>query len=107
MDTMPPRYAFRLEDLRTWHVVEAECGSCGHRAVIDHASLTHGRPSSMRLADLEMSCAAGAVAAAAGIPSPSACVRAIKRYEAAIKTWRRALKHPITGSPHDLFKIVR
>jgi hypothetical protein len=53
MDRMPPRYAFRLEDLRAWHVVEAECGSCRHRAVIDHASLTHGRSGSMRLADLE------------------------------------------------------
>lgn len=53
MDRMPPRYAFRLEDLRTWHVVEAMCGGCRHRAVLDHTSLTHGRPNSMRLADLE------------------------------------------------------
>ena len=53
MDKMPPRYAFRVEDLRAWHVVEAECGGCRHRAVIEHASLTHGRPSSMRLTDLE------------------------------------------------------
>ena len=54
MEKMPPRYAFRLEDLRVWRVVEAECPSCRHRAVIDHARLTHGRPNSMRLADLEM-----------------------------------------------------
>jgi hypothetical protein len=53
MDKMPPRYAFRLEDLRAWHVVEAACASCRHRAAIDHTSLTHGRPASMRLADLE------------------------------------------------------
>jgi hypothetical protein len=53
MDRIPPRYAFRLGDLRAWHVVETACCSCRHRAVIDHTSLTHGRPSSMRLADLE------------------------------------------------------
>lgn len=53
MDKMPPRYAFRLEDLRAWHVVEAAWDSCRHRAVIEHASLTHGRTGSMRLADLE------------------------------------------------------
>ena len=53
MDTIPPRYAFRLDDLRAWHVIEAACGSCWHRAVIDHARLTHGRPGAMRLADLE------------------------------------------------------
>jgi hypothetical protein len=54
MDRMPPRYAFRLEDLRAWHVVEAACGGCPHRAVIQHARLSHGRPGSTRLADLEM-----------------------------------------------------
>jgi hypothetical protein len=53
MAKLPPRYAFRLEDLRTWHVVEAACPTCRHRAAIDHASLTRGRPSSMRLAELE------------------------------------------------------
>ena len=50
---MPPRYAFRLEDLRAWHVVKAAYDRCRHRAAIDHASLTHGRPDSTRLADLE------------------------------------------------------
>jgi len=54
MEKMPPRCAFRLDDLRTWHVVEAACAGCRHRAVIDHASLTRGRPGAMRLADLEM-----------------------------------------------------
>ena len=53
MGKMPPRYAFRLDDLRAWHVVEAACDSCRHRATLDHASLTRGRPSSMRLTDLE------------------------------------------------------
>jgi hypothetical protein len=53
MDRMPPRYAFWLEDLRHWHVVEASCTKCSHRAVIDHASLTHGRPGLMLLSDLE------------------------------------------------------
>jgi hypothetical protein len=48
------------------------------RAVIAHASLTHGRPRSMRLADLERGCAASAAAAAAAIPSPSACDHAIE-----------------------------
>lgn len=53
MDRMPPRNAFRLDDLRAWHVVEAACGSCRHRAVIDHATLTQGQSGSMRLADIE------------------------------------------------------
>jgi DNA-directed RNA polymerase subunit RPC12/RpoP len=48
------RYAFRLEDLRTWHVVEAACPYCRHRAAIDHARLGRGRPPFTRLADLEM-----------------------------------------------------
>ena len=54
MPELPPRYAFRLEDLRVWHEVEAACRSCRHRAVIDHASLTYGRPNHARLVDLEM-----------------------------------------------------
>jgi hypothetical protein len=53
MDKVPPRYAFRVEDLRAWHVVEAACGGCRHRAVIEHASVSRGRPGSTRLADLE------------------------------------------------------
>jgi hypothetical protein len=53
MDRMPPRHAFRLEDLRAWHAVEAECSSCRHQAVIDHARLIQGRSNPMRLADLE------------------------------------------------------
>ena len=50
----PPRYAFRLEDLRAWHVVEAACPHCRHRAAIDHAHLGRGHPPYTRLADLEM-----------------------------------------------------
>jgi C4-type Zn-finger protein len=53
MPIMPPRYAFRLEDLRRWHIVEAACPICRHRAVIDHAYLTNGRPNHTRLVDLE------------------------------------------------------
>lgn len=54
MPELPPRYAFRVEDLRVWHEVEAACPNCRHHAVIDHASLTRGRPNHMRLVDLEM-----------------------------------------------------
>ena len=63
MPKLPPRYAFRLEDLRVWHVVEAACPSCRHRAVIDHPRLTYGRPSHMRLVDLRMSAATTATTA--------------------------------------------
>lgn len=54
MTKLPPRYAFRLEDLRVWHEVEATCLNCRHRAVIDHARLTQGQPNYARLVDLEM-----------------------------------------------------
>jgi hypothetical protein len=54
MAILPPRYAFRLEDLRRWHIVEAACPVCRHRAAIDHAHLTNGRPNHTRLVDLEM-----------------------------------------------------
>ena len=50
----PPCCAFRLEDLRAWHVVEAACPHCRHRAAIDHAHLGRGHPPYTRLADLEM-----------------------------------------------------
>jgi hypothetical protein len=39
---LPPRYAFRLEDLRVWHIVEAACPVCRHRAVTTHTRLTNG-----------------------------------------------------------------
>ena len=49
----PPRYDFRLEDLRAWHLVEASCRRCRHRAAIAHELLMRGRPSFTRLFDLE------------------------------------------------------
>jgi hypothetical protein len=48
-----PYYAFRLDDLRAWHVVVATCGQCRHEAPIRHPLLTNGRPRHMRLRDLE------------------------------------------------------
>jgi ribosomal protein L37E len=29
---VPPRYAFRLEDLRVFHLVRASCHACGYKA---------------------------------------------------------------------------
>jgi hypothetical protein len=48
-----PYYAFRLDDLRAWHVVVATCGQCRHEAPIRHPQLIGGRPRHMRLRDLE------------------------------------------------------
>jgi hypothetical protein len=42
--TVPPRYAFRLEDLRVFHFVRASCHACGHKVVIPNAALLQGRP---------------------------------------------------------------
>jgi ribosomal protein L37E len=50
---MPPRYAFRLEDLRSFHLVRASCHACGRKAVIPNAMLQQGRPSYTRLVSLE------------------------------------------------------
>jgi hypothetical protein len=50
---LPPRYAFRLEDLRVWHVVRVRCGICRHSAEIAPAALTRSRPGYTRLVDLE------------------------------------------------------
>jgi DNA-directed RNA polymerase subunit RPC12/RpoP len=49
----PPRYDFRLEDLRAWHLVEASCRRCRHKATIAHELLTRARPAFTRLFDLE------------------------------------------------------
>jgi hypothetical protein len=49
----PPRYDFRLEDLRAWHLVEASCRRCRHRAAIAHELLMRTRPAFTRLFDLE------------------------------------------------------
>jgi hypothetical protein len=51
--TMPPRYAFRLEDLRTFHLVRASCHACANKAIIPHAALRQGRPGYTRLIELE------------------------------------------------------
>jgi hypothetical protein len=50
---MPPRYDFRLEDLRTFHLVRASCHACAHKAVIPHATLQQDQPNYMRLMSLE------------------------------------------------------
>jgi hypothetical protein len=50
---LPPRYAFRLEDLRAWHVVRVSCRMCRHKAEIAPAALTRNRPGYTRLVDLE------------------------------------------------------
>jgi hypothetical protein len=50
---VPPRYAFRLEDLRVFHFVRASCHACGHKAIIPNAALLQGRPGYTRLMALE------------------------------------------------------
>ena len=50
---MPPRSAFRLEDLRVFHLVRASCRACGHKAVIANTALLQGRPGYTRLMALE------------------------------------------------------
>ena len=50
---MPPRYAFRLEDLRLFHQVRASCRACGHKSVIPNVALLQGRPGYTRLMSLE------------------------------------------------------
>jgi hypothetical protein len=51
--TVPPRYAFRLEDLRVFHLVRASCHACGHKAVIANVILLQGRHGYTRLMSLE------------------------------------------------------
>ncbi len=50
---MPPRYAFRLEDLRTFHLVRASSHACARKAIIPNAALLQGRPGYTRLVSLE------------------------------------------------------
>ena len=50
---MPPRYAFRLEDLRVFHQVRASCHACGHKGIIPNAALLQGRSGYTRLMALE------------------------------------------------------
>lgn len=42
--TVPPRYAFRLECLRSFHLVRASCHASANMAVIPHAVLRQGGP---------------------------------------------------------------
>jgi hypothetical protein len=51
--TVPPRYALRLEDLRTFHLARASCHACAHKAILPHAALLQGRPGYTRLMELE------------------------------------------------------
>jgi hypothetical protein len=55
--TVPPRYAFRLEDLRAFHLVRASCHACGHKAIVPNAALLQGRPGYTRLMALRASAA--------------------------------------------------
>jgi hypothetical protein len=50
---VPPRYDFRLEDLRGFHLVRASCHACAHKAIIPNALLLQGRPGYTRLVSLE------------------------------------------------------
>jgi hypothetical protein len=50
---MPARYAFRLEDLRAFHLVRASCHACGHKTIIPNAALLQGRAGYTRLMALE------------------------------------------------------
>jgi hypothetical protein len=55
---VPPRYDFRLEDLRVFHLVRASCHTCGHKAIVPNAALVQGRPGHTRLMALERQLAA-------------------------------------------------
>jgi len=48
----PPFYAFRLEDLRHWHIVQATCARCNRTSIIPHEVLKRGRPGHEHLRDL-------------------------------------------------------
>ena len=50
---VPARYAFRLEDLRVFHLVMACCHACAHKALIPNATVLQGRPGHTRLMSLE------------------------------------------------------
>jgi putative SOS response-associated peptidase YedK len=61
----PPRYDFRLEDLRAWHLVEAFCRHCRHRATVAHnCSCAAGRPT--RGCSISSGLSAAGVAASGG-----------------------------------------
>jgi hypothetical protein len=50
---VPPCYAFRLEDLRVFHLVRASCHARGHKAMVPNATLLQGRLGYTRLIALE------------------------------------------------------
>ncbi len=50
---IPPRYAIRLGDLRSWHVVTVACPTCGHKGRLEPLALGRDRPAHTRLIDLE------------------------------------------------------
>jgi hypothetical protein len=50
---VPPRYDFRLEDLRAFHLARAHCQACGHKAIIPNATLQQGRVGHTRLTSLQ------------------------------------------------------
>jgi hypothetical protein len=50
---VPPRYDFRLEDLRSFHLVRASCHACAHKALIPNSVLQQARAGYTRLVDLE------------------------------------------------------
>lgn len=52
-DYLPAKFAFRLEDLRPWHVVRASCVACGRKVVLPQEVLWRGRSRHERLVDLE------------------------------------------------------
>lgn len=51
--TLGPLYSVRLEDLRRFHRLEANCAACGRRTVIDPALLKAELPGYTRIIDLE------------------------------------------------------
>jgi hypothetical protein len=53
VNAVPRAITKRLEDLRVFHLVRASCHACGHKEVIPHAALLHGRPLYTRLMSLE------------------------------------------------------
>jgi hypothetical protein len=50
---VPPRYDFRLDDLRSFHLVRASCHACAHNAIVPNTMLLQGRPGYTRLMTLE------------------------------------------------------
>jgi hypothetical protein len=48
-----PRYDFRLEDLRAFHLVRAHCQACGHKAIVPNEALLQGQPGCTRLTSLQ------------------------------------------------------